>query len=301
MTSFYFHNKYVTEDKNEIDFLMSSEDETNPIVFVDKVKGKKVVFLRVPEYLGKQSSRHRFMFWYDRDNPEFKVYPSQKYSVKAFKRNHEYVFLPAMKDIKKSVQSILRIRDDYKNDIRYDTEGVFLKNYNTIKVNKNIVRNGNIVHMLVKVNPQLIEITDEVKSAINENKKRIPGYVEGDKQDKIVNVWNESKKLETKIVKDEDTINVNQLDTSRTNKEILDEFLEQEIDCPIQLVELLKLGISCQARTANTLQQDPRVGTTYIINPFLERYELAVKKALENQFLNQPSMDNRPVWVKGFF
>jgi hypothetical protein len=301
MTTFYFQNKYVNDDKTEIDFLMSSEDEANPIVFVEKVNRKKVVFLRIPEYLGKQTSRHRFIFWQCRDNPDLKVYPSQKYSVRAFRKNQEYVFFPVMKDIKKSVQSILRIKDDYRHDIRYDTSGVFLKNYNTIKVNKDIVRNGNMLHMLVKVNPQLIEITDEVKSAINENKKRIPGYVEGDKQDKVVNVWNETKQLETKIVKDDDTINVNQLDTSRTNKEILDEFLDQEIDCPIQLVELLKLGISCQARTANTLQQDPRVGTTYIINPFLERYELAVKKALENQFLNQPSMDIRPVQVKGFF
>lgn len=304
MATFYFMNKFIKEDNTEVDFKMSSDDMSNPLIFKEKIKGKKTEpFLLVPNYLGKETSALRFQFWYEQTNPSFKVYPGQRYLTNSFPRNKEYVFLPCIKNIEKSVQCILGVEDDCKSNIMYDDESVFMKNYNTIQLDKKYLSShiGKHLHVLVKLNPQLIEITDEVKSATSENKQRIPGYVEGARQDKVVNVNNASKSLELKIIKDDEVINVNSLDNTRSNKEILDEFLEQEIDLPIQLMELLMLGISCKARSANVLQVDPRAGTPYMINPYLERYELAIKKAIDNQFINQSGIEKRTVYTKGFF
>ena len=293
-TSFYFYNKFIEDDNSEVDFIMSSEDSENPIIFAEKVKGKKIAVLRIPEYLGKQTSRHRFMFWYDRDNPEFRVYPTQKYAVKAFKKKKEYVFVPYIKEVKKSIQLILKITDDYNSHIIFNHKDVFIKSYNTIQVDKNFISkfNKNCLHIICKMNPQLLDISDEVKAAVNENTARIFGYVENTKQEKVTS--------SQEVIESEETINVNSLDKTKKNSEVLKEFLEQEIDLPLQLVEVLMLGISAKARTANVVQIDPRAGTPYSINPYLERYELAIKKAVDNQFINQLPVGRRDVSVKGF-
>lgn len=300
MATFIFYNKYIDKDtKQEIDFTMSSEDMSNPLIFKEKLNDKKTEsFLLVPNYLGVQNSVKKFQFWYLRDNPLFKVYPQQRYLYKSFPKNKDFIFLPYIKEVKRTAQVILSIKDDYNNDIMYDDREVFMKSYNTIQIDKDFLANniGNHLHLAVKLNPTLIELSDEVKSAIQENKQRIPGYIENTQQDKVVN---DDKGI--KIIKDNEIINVNSLDSTRTNKEIIDEFLEQEIDLPIQLIELLMLGVSCNARKGNVVQLDQRVGTTYIVNPYLERYELAVKKAIDNQYINQPGIEKRTVSTKGFF
>lgn len=278
MTELFFYNKYINDKNEEIDFLMSSLDENNPIIFIDKNDKEKKEFLLVPQYLGEENSKKRFQFWYDRDNPNFKIYAGQKYDLDSFE-NREYVFIPAIKIISKTIQNILDIKDDYNNDIMYDDKLVFIKNYNTIQVDRNFIDKyeKNNLHLIVKINPKLIEIDDDIKEATNTSFSRRPE----------TNLTEEEKK---------------NIELEMQNKQkIIENFLEQEIDLPIQLIELLMLGISCKARTANVFQMDNRTGTAYAINPYLERYELAIKKAIDNQFINQIGIEKRDVSTKGFF
>lgn len=278
MLEIFFYNKYIDDTNEEKDFLMSSLDENNPIIFIDKNNNKKEEFLLVPNYLGIENSKKRFQFWYDRDNPNFKIYAGQRYDINSFE-NKKYVFLPAIKKITKTIQNILDIKDNYKNDIMYDDKFVFIKNYNTLQVEKDFIERypNNDLHIIVKMNPKLIEIDDDIREATNFSFSRRPesNLTEEEKQ-----------KIEIKM---------------NNQKKILDNFLEQEIDLPIQLIELLMLGISCKARTANVFQMDNRTGTAYAINPYLERYELAIKKAVDNQFINQIGIEKRDVSTKGFF
>lgn len=278
MAEFYFYNKYINDKKEEIDFLMSSLDENNPIIFIDRMDKKEQEFLLVPEYQGIQNSKLKFQFWYDRDNPTFKLYTGQRYDIDSFE-DREYVFLPAIKVITKTIQNILDIKDDYKNDIMYDDKFVFIKNYNTLQVDNSFISKfpRNDLHLIVKMNPKLIEIDDDIKEATNYSFARRP---------ETNLTEEEKKKIEIEM---------------NNKKKILDSFLEQEIDLPIQLIELLMLGISCKARTANVFQMDNRTGTAYAINPYLERYELAIKKAVDNQFINQVGIEKRDVSTKGFF
>lgn len=278
MAEFYFYNKYINDKKEEIDFLMSSLDENNPIIFIDRMDKKEQEFLLVPEYQGIQNSKLKFQFWYDRDDPTFKLYSGQRYDIDSF-IDREYVFLPAIKVITKTIQNILDIKDDYKNDIMYDDKFVFIKNYNTLQVDNSFISKfpKNDLHLIVKMNPRLIEIDDDIKEATNYSFARRP---------ETNLTEEEKKKIEIEM---------------NNKKKILDSFLEQEIDLPVQLIELLMLGISCKARTANVFQMDNRTGTAYAINPYLERYELAIKKAVDNQFINQVGIEKRDVSTKGFF
>lgn len=278
MAEFYFYNKYINDKKEEIDFLMSSLDENNPIIFIDRMDKKEQEFLLVPEYQGIQNSKLKFQFWYDRDDPTFKLYSGQRYDIDSFV-DREYVFLPAIKVITKTIQNILDIKDDYKNDIMYDDKFVFIKNYNTLQVDNSFISKfpKNDLHLIVKMNPRLIEIDDDIKEATNYSFARRP---------ETNLTEEEKKKIEIEM---------------NNKKKILDSFLEQEIDLPVQLIELLMLGISCKARTANVFQMDNRTGTAYAINPYLERYELAIKKAVDNQFINQVGIEKRDVSTKGFF
>lgn len=278
MAEFYFYNKYINDKKEEIDFLMSSLDENNPIIFIDRMDKKEQEFLLVPEYQGIQNSKLKFQFWYDRDDTTFKLYAGQRYDIDSF-IDREYVFLPAIKIITKTIQNILDIKDDYKNDIMYDDKFVFIKNYNTLQVDNSFISKfpKNDLHLIVKMNPRLIEIDDDIKEATNYSFARRP---------ETNLTEEEKKKIEIEM---------------NNKKKILDSFLEQEIDLPVQLIELLMLGISCKARTANVFQMDNRTGTAYAINPYLERYELAVKKAVDNQFINQVGIEKRDVSTKGFF
>lgn len=295
MSLFIFENKsYNKKTNTEVDFHMSSEDKSNPITFMQKSKGNKPTpILLVPPYLGKQTSIKKFLFWYDRDNPMFQLYPNQKYDLRKFPRK-EFVFLPYIKDIKRSIQLIMRIKDSYSNDISLDEEHIFIKSYNTIQIDREYANRytNNHLHLICKINPILIDINDEVKAAINENKNRLFGYIDNTQQNMVTN--------EKEVIKDSDIININAIDNTKKNSDILKEFLEQEIDLPYQLIEVLMLGISAKARSANVVQIDPRAGTPYTINPYLERYELAIKKAIDSHFTNQQSIGRRDVSVKGF-
>lgn len=295
MAFFVFHNKaYDTKTNTEQEYLMHSDDTENPIIFVAREKGKKPTpILVIPEYTGKQTSTHRFQFWYDKENPSFQVYPNQKYALRGFPRK-EFHFVPYIKEIKRSIQLIMKIKDSYGNTINFDNEDIFIKSYNTIQVDKRYAATHprSNLHLICKINPILLDINSEVKAAINENKARIFGYVENTRQDKIT--------TKQEVIKSDEVINVNSLDGSKKNSEILKEFLEQEIDLPMQLVEVLMLGISAKARSANVVQLDPRAGTPYTINPYLERYELAIKKAIDSHFVNQQAVRHRDISVKGF-
>lgn len=296
MAFFTFNNKlYDKKSNTEQDYLMTSDDIQNPITFMLKQKGTKPTpILIIPEYMGKQTSTYRFQFWYDKENPTFQVYPKQKYSLKSFGRR-EIHFIPYMKKIERSIQLIMKIKDSYGNDIRYDDKNVFMKSYNTIQVDKQYAMSNphNKLHLICKINPILIELTDEVKAAINENIIRLFGYIDNTKQNKVT--------VDQEIIKDDEIINMNSIDNSKKNDEILKEFLEQEIDLPVQLIEVLMLGIAAKARSDNSLQvMTGAGGTSYMINPYLERYELAVKKAIDNQFVNQQAIRQRDVSVKGF-
>lgn len=295
MSLFIFKNMYYNKkDNKEIEFNMSSEDKNNPITFIQKEKGKRPIpILLIPQYLGKQISTKKFLYWYDRDNPMFRVYPNQKYDLKKFPRK-EFVFLPYIKTIKRSVQLIMKIKDSYNNDIMLDEDNIYIKSYNTIQIDKNYAMKykNNHLHIICKLNPMLIEINDEVKSAVSENRNRIFGFTENTQQNMVTN--------NKEVIKDNQIININTIDNTKNNSEILKEFLEQEIDLPIQLMEVLMLGISAKARSSNVVQIEVRTGSSYIINPYLERYELALKKVIDSHFTNQQSIGRRDVSTKGF-
>lgn len=296
MAFFVFHNKaYDKKSNTEQEYLMTSDDIRNPIKFISKVKGRKPIpVLVVPEYTGKQSSTHRFQFWYDRENPQFQVYPNQKYGLKGFPRK-EYHFVPYIKEIKRSIQLIMRMSDSYGNNIRFDDKDIFIKSYNTIQVDKGYALSHprNNLHLICKINPILLEITDEVKAAISENTSRLFGYINNTQQNRVT--------VDREVIKDSEIIDINSIDKSKKNSEILKEFLEQEIDLPVQLIEILMLGISAKARSANVSQIITGAGgSAYVINPYLERYELAIKKAIDSQFVNQQAVKTRDVSVKGF-
>lgn len=75
---------------------------------------------------------------------------------------------------------------------------------------------------------------------------------------------------------------------------------QQIVDIPIQLLECLILGIASKASNIGQLTQDPRTGTSYMPNVYIERYELAVKKAVNEGFLYQVGLNKRTVSTKGF-
>ena len=76
---------------------------------------------------------------------------------------------------------------------------------------------------------------------------------------------------------------------------------EQKIDLPIELIDVLLLGIAVKAHGMGTLTNDPRTGSSYVQNPYVDRYELAIQKAINNGYLNQTNINQRTVRDKGFF
>jgi hypothetical protein len=76
---------------------------------------------------------------------------------------------------------------------------------------------------------------------------------------------------------------------------------DQKVDLPIELIDVLLLGIAVKAHGMGTLTNDPRTGTSYVQNPYVDRYELAIKKAIDNGYLNQTNINQRTVHTKGFF
>ena len=75
---------------------------------------------------------------------------------------------------------------------------------------------------------------------------------------------------------------------------------EQTIDLPIELIDVLLLGIAVKAHGMGTLTNDPRTGTSYVQNPYIDRYELAIKKAIDNGYLPPNDLSKRTVSTKGF-
>ena len=55
--------------------------------------------------------------------------------------------------------------------------------------------------------------------------------------------------------------------------------LDQIVDLPMQLINLLILGMSVKAHSIGVLTVDPRTGTPYNINPYIERYQIELKTA----------------------
>lgn len=75
---------------------------------------------------------------------------------------------------------------------------------------------------------------------------------------------------------------------------------EQSVDLPIELIDVLLLGIAVKAHGMGTLTNDPRTGTSYVQNPYVDRYELAIKKAIDYGYLPKPRINERKVTDKGF-
>lgn len=85
------------------------------------------------------------------------------------------------------------------------------------------------------------------------------------------------------------------------SKQQIQSYLENTyIDLPIQLQECLILGIGSKAHSMGFLSNDPRTGTASVVNPYLERYELSIKKAKENGFVHQTTLEHRTISTKGF-
>ena len=74
----------------------------------------------------------------------------------------------------------------------------------------------------------------------------------------------------------------------------------QYVDLPPILIECLILGMAKTAHSTGLLTTDQRVGGSYIVNPYLERYELALKKAMEYGFIIDRGVTKRSVRTKGF-
>lgn len=74
----------------------------------------------------------------------------------------------------------------------------------------------------------------------------------------------------------------------------------QNVDIPIELVECVILGMAAKAHSMGFLSNDPRTGTSYVQNPYIDRYEAAIKKALDNGFIMPTRMARKDWNVKGF-
>ena len=76
--------------------------------------------------------------------------------------------------------------------------------------------------------------------------------------------------------------------------------INQEVDLPPQLLDLLLLAISKHSHSIGQQTIDPRTGTPYLLNPYIERFELAMKNAIDNAKIQPLGTDFRCVHTKGF-
>lgn len=74
----------------------------------------------------------------------------------------------------------------------------------------------------------------------------------------------------------------------------------QNVDIPIELVECVILGMAAKAHSMGFLSNDPRTGTSYVQNPYIDRYEAAIKKAIDNGFIMPTRMGRKDWDMKGF-
>lgn len=76
---------------------------------------------------------------------------------------------------------------------------------------------------------------------------------------------------------------------------------KQKVDLPPQLIEVLILGMAVKAYGMGALTNDPRTGSSYVQNPYIDRYELAIKKALDYGYLYEDTLIHyRDISKKGF-
>ena len=57
--------------------------------------------------------------------------------------------------------------------------------------------------------------------------------------------------------------------------------IKQKIDLPIELIKSYSI---------RALTNDPRTGTSYVLNPYIDRYELAIQKAINYGYLPQENL-----------
>lgn len=74
----------------------------------------------------------------------------------------------------------------------------------------------------------------------------------------------------------------------------------QNVDIPIELVECVIFGMAAKAHSMGFLSNDPRTGTSYVQNPYIDRYEAAIKKAIDNGFIMPTRMARKDWNMKGF-
>ncbi|EAL4587030.1 hypothetical protein NON42_001165 [Campylobacter coli] len=75
---------------------------------------------------------------------------------------------------------------------------------------------------------------------------------------------------------------------------------QQIVDIPEALLECLLLGIASKVSNIGQLTNDPRTGTSYMPNVYIERYEKAIEKVIGEGFLYQLGLNKRDVHTKGF-
>lgn len=75
---------------------------------------------------------------------------------------------------------------------------------------------------------------------------------------------------------------------------------KQIVDIPQELIEVLVLGMAVKAHGMGALTNDPRTGTSYVQNPYIDRYELAIKKVLDYGYLPPTRINTRTITTKGF-
>ena len=73
---------------------------------------------------------------------------------------------------------------------------------------------------------------------------------------------------------------------------------KQIVDIPQFLIEVLVLAV--KAHGMGALTNDPRTGTSYVQNPYIDRYELAIKKVLDYGYLPPNRINTRSIEMKGF-
>lgn len=135
---------------------------------------------------------------------------------------------------------ILKITDNYNNDILLNERGVHMVDTFNIQVEKDLVNKyaENSLHILYKKHPNLC-VTDKLAE-------------------------------------------------------------DQYVDAPIELLEVLLLGMSVKAHTMGFLTTDPRTGQSYVQNPYIDRYEMAIKKALDAGIIQSTSNKRQDLRKKGF-
>ena len=75
---------------------------------------------------------------------------------------------------------------------------------------------------------------------------------------------------------------------------------KQIVDIPQALIEALILGMAVKAHGMGALTNDPRTGGSYVQNPYIDRYELAIKKVLDYGYLPPLRINTRTIQTKGF-